>query len=203
MNDQVEDRQRSPAHEILELLQSELAAAAPFFRTGERNERLRPGIIRRLVAELMTDDERAAYLGLGEGCRVRENAKIISPEKLVCGKYVNVGEGSILDASGGLEIGDHTSIGLYVMVWTHSSHLANLTLRNVPGSTLITRKPTRIGRGCFLAGHSVVLPGVTIGDRTMVLPGSVVANDVEGGCIVAGAPAQKFTSWADMVRPQS
>ncbi|MDY6835350.1 MAG: acyltransferase [Chloroflexota bacterium] len=139
----------------------------------------------------MTDDERAQLLGLPEGCRIREGAKIISPENLVCGKNVWIGEGAILDASGHLEIGDHTSIGLYVLVWSHTSYLTNVTLNNVIASPLIERKPTKIGQGCFIAGHSVIYPGVTIADKVVVLPMSVVTKDIPGNCIVSGTPARK------------
>ena len=67
----------------------------------------------------MTDDKRAELLGLPEGRQIRENAKIISIEHSKCGKCVWIGEGAVLDASGGLEIGDHTSIGLYCLIWTY------------------------------------------------------------------------------------
>jgi len=104
---------------------------------------------------------------------MREGAKIIAPEKFVCGKYVWIGENAILDASGGLAIGDHTSIASHVFIWTHSSVMANLTYHNEAGSGMIIRKPTTIGRGCLIAGPSVVYPGVTIGDQTVVTAMSV------------------------------
>lgn len=138
----------------------------------------------------MTDDERAKLLGLPEGCRIREGAKIIEPNNFKCGEYVWIGEGAILDASGGLEIGAHTSIGLNVMVWSHTSHLPNLAMNNQIGSPLIERKPTRIGKGCFIAGPSVIYHGVTIGDKVVILPMSVVTKDVPGNSLVAGAPAE-------------
>jgi len=162
------------------------------FKNTERNRKLREQILTYHISSVMTDDERAQLLGLPEGCRIRENAKIISPENFKCGKYVWIGEGAILDASGGLEIGDHTSIGLYVLVWTHSSYLANITLDNTIGNPLIERKPTKIGKGCFIAGHSVIYPGVTIGDRVVVLPMSVVTKDIPSNCIIGGVPAKKI-----------
>ncbi len=67
---------------------------------------LRDQILKYQMSQVMTDRERAALLGLPEGCRIRENAKIICPENLKCGKDVWIGEGAIIDASGGLEIGD-------------------------------------------------------------------------------------------------
>ena len=173
-------------------LEQEWAKAAQFLQTKERNTIIREQIFKYLISGVMTDDERAAYFGLPEGCRIRENAKIIAPENFTCGKYVWIGEGAILDASGGLEIGDHTTIGSYSLIWTHASHLANLTLNNAAGSQLIIRKPTKIGNGCVVWGHSVVYSGVTIGDKTVVLPMSVVTKDIPGYCIVAGAPAKKI-----------
>jgi len=157
---------------------------------GERNTRLRSEILQRLLSQVMTDDERAEFLGLPEGCRIRESAKIISKEKLVCGKYVWIGEGAVLDASGGLEIGDHTSIGLGVMVWTHSSHLTSLSMKNESGSPLIQRKPTRIGQGCFIGGPAVIYAGVTIGERCLIQPMSVVTKDIPPYSVVTGSPAK-------------
>ena len=57
---------------------------------------------------------------------------------------------------------------------------------------LIERKPTKIGKGCFIAGHSVIYPGVTIGDRVVVLPMSVVTKDIPSNCIIGGVPAKKI-----------
>lgn len=160
------------------------------FKIKDRNNQLRPNILKQFISNTMTDDERADLWDLPKGCRMRENAKIISPENFKCGKYVWIGEGAILDASGGLEIGDHTSIGLYVMVWSHTSYLANVAYENVIGSDLITRKSTKIGGGCFISGHSVIYSGIKIGDKTVILPMTVVNKDIPGNCIVGGSPAK-------------
>jgi acetyltransferase-like isoleucine patch superfamily enzyme len=156
----------------------------------ERSNRLRAEILRRLVGLVMTDDERAAHIGLPEGCRVREMAKIISPENLQCGKYVWVGENAIIDASGGLSIGDHTTIASSVFVWSHTSSLSNLMFENQSGNAYIRRAPTRIGSGTFIGGPTVVYPGVSIGDRVLILPMSVVTRDIPDNVIVAGAPTR-------------
>jgi acetyltransferase-like isoleucine patch superfamily enzyme len=157
---------------------------------GGRQKRLRPEIIARILSSVMTDDERAAYYGLPKGCRMREGAKLISKENLVCGEFVWIGENAILDASGGLEIGSHTSIGLSVYLWSHTSPLTNLTLENYSGSQLIERKPTKIGSGVFIGGPSVIFPGVTIGDKVVIAPLSVVNKDIPDYSIVAGNPAR-------------
>jgi acetyltransferase-like isoleucine patch superfamily enzyme len=160
------------------------------FIDSERNKSLRSYVLSQFISNVMTDEERAQLWGLPDGCRMRENAKILSPENLKCGEYVWIGEGAVLDASGGLEIGSHTSIGLSVMIWSHTSFLANLTMNNKIGSELIARAKTTIGSGCFIAGPSVIYHGVTIGDKTVVMPMSVVNEDTEGNCIVGGSPAK-------------
>lgn len=161
-----------------------------FYINDERNNRNREYVQKQEFARGLTDEERAKFWGLPKGCRMRENAKIICPENFVCGEYVWIGEGAVLDASGGLEIGSHTSIGLNVMIWSHTSFLTNLSLNNQPGSNLIARAKTTIGNGCFIAGPSVIYHGITLGDKTVILPMSVVNKNLPGNCIAGGSPAR-------------
>ena len=142
---------------------------------------LRAQILRYHASALMTDRERAEFLGLPQGCRIRERAKILAPEKLVLGRNVWIGEGAVLDAQGGLSIGDGSQIGLGVMVWSHSSHLQ--AIRGETGRTRdsIVYRETQIGRDCFIAGPSVIAAGVTIGDGAMVSPLTFVDRDVAPG----------------------
>ncbi|EKO3697828.1 acyltransferase [Vibrio metschnikovii] len=143
------------------------------------NAELRSQILTYFMSSVMTDSERANLLNLPDGTRIREGAKIISPEKLVMGMNNWIGENAIIDASGGLEIGSNTSIGLSVFVWTHDSHKVNMTGENTrENSHKIVRNPTKIGDNCFIAGHSVIMPGVTIGDRCIIAPMSVVYKDL-------------------------
>ncbi|GAB3499578.1 acyltransferase [Amycolatopsis cihanbeyliensis] len=162
------------------------------FFDDERSNRLRPQILTELVGQYMNDAERARLYGLPETTRIRERAKIVSPENLTIGEHCWIGEGATLDASGGLEIGEHTSIGLNTLIFTHSSWLANMALQNHSGSDLIERKPVTIGRGCFIGGLVVIMAGVTIGDFATVQPNSVVAKDVPERSLVAGNPARVF-----------
>lgn len=171
------------------LMQEVLAAQVD----SERNRALRRDIALRFLAQLLTDDERARLLGLPASCRVRENAKILMPDRLVCGEHVWIGEHAYLDASGGLTLGDHATIGVGVYVWTHTSVLANLLHANHPGGAHVIRRPTVIGKGCYVVGHAVLNPGVTLGDGAIVLPMSVVTHDVAPGAIVAGAPAKPIS----------
>ncbi len=147
---------------------------------------LRAQILRYHAAELMTDRERAAFLGLPDGCRIRERAKILAPEKFTCGTNVWIGEGAVLDAQGGLSIGDSSQIGLGVMIWSHSSHLQAIRGETAIGRDSIVYKETQIGKNCFIAGPSVVAAGVTIGDGAIISPLTFVDRDVAAGERVSG-----------------
>lgn len=182
MSDPVKEQLLSLVREIWE-------SAELNFSDSERARSLRRELLTRLLASLMTDDERAQLHGLPIGCRMRENAKILSPDKLVCGEYVWIGEGVIVDASGSLEIGDHTTLGTGCYIWSHSSALSNIMMSNITGNSYIVRARTKIGKGCFIGGPSVVYPGVTIGDRCIVMPMSAVTEDVPDNTMVGGAPA--------------
>jgi len=164
-----------------------LIGGLPFFEDEDEHLRgIRRQILTYRAADLMNDRERAAWLGLPKGCRIRENAKIIAPEKLTLGEYVWIGEGAILDAQGGLTIGDFTQIGLSVMVWSHSSHRQARRGETAQTSSSIVYQPTTIGSRCFIGGPSVIAPGVTVGDGVIISPMTFVDSDVPDGTIVGG-----------------
>ena len=54
----------------------------------------------------------------------------------------------------------------------------------------VLHSDTYIGKNCFIGAHSIILPGIRIGDGSIVATGSVVTKDVEPHCIVAGNPAR-------------
>lgn len=51
-------------------------------------------------------------------------------------------------------------------------------------------KPITIGSDVWIGGGSIICPGVTIGDKSIVAAGSVVTKDVPSGVIVGGNPAK-------------
>src|ERR1700735_1661252 len=53
---------------------------------------------------------------------------------------------------------------------------------------------TRIGRRCFIGARSLLMPGVAIGDGSIVAAGSIVTKDVPARSIVAGNPARILQS---------
>lgn len=49
---------------------------------------------------------------------------------------------------------------------------------------------TTIGNDVFVGAHAVIMPGVTVGDGSIVGAGSIVTRDVVPGMVVAGNPAR-------------
>ena len=54
----------------------------------------------------------------------------------------------------------------------------------------LTYEPITIGANAWVAGWSIILPGVTIGEGAVVAAGAVVTKDVEPWTVVGGNPAK-------------
>lgn len=50
--------------------------------------------------------------------------------------------------------------------------------------------PVRIGNRCWIGAGAIILPGVTIGDGTVVGAGSVVTKDLPAGVVAVGNPCR-------------
>ncbi|MBN1126154.1 MAG: acyltransferase [Sedimentisphaerales bacterium] len=59
---------------------------------------------------------------------------------------------------------------------------------------------TFIGKRCFIGANAIIMPGVTIGDCTVVGAGAVVTKSVPPACIVVGNPAKVIRSGIQTIR---
>ena len=50
--------------------------------------------------------------------------------------------------------------------------------------------PIRVGNNVWIGGNVCVMPGVTIGDNTVIGAGSVVVHDIPAGVLAAGNPCR-------------
>ena len=82
-------------------------------------------------------------------------------------------------------IGDHAFFGPAVQLYT-ATHPLDATLRRTEESG----RPVAIGADVWIGGGAIVLPGVTIGDRTVIGAGSVVTRDVPAGVLAVGNPCR-------------
>ena len=95
------------------------------------------------------------------------------------GKDVRISWKAHLDKSinpKGVHVGDGTQILNGAMILSHDA------CRSL-------KIDTYIGKNCVIGVRSIVLPGVKIGDSSIVAAGAVVSKDVPNNCIVAGNPA--------------
>jgi acetyltransferase-like isoleucine patch superfamily enzyme len=106
------------------------------------------------------------------------------------GKHVFLGGGNVLDRVRPdlITIEDEVSLAGGVNILTHSN--PTTPLREILGEEYHVVKPVHIKRGAWIALNVVILPGVTIGENSIVATGSVVMDDVPPYTIVAGAPAK-------------
>ncbi len=51
-------------------------------------------------------------------------------------------------------------------------------------------KDIEIGNQCWIGMNAVILPGVKLGDKTIVGAGAIVTHSFEGNCVIAGNPAK-------------
>jgi acetyltransferase-like isoleucine patch superfamily enzyme len=93
----------------------------------------------------------------------------------------------MIDASGLVEIGDENMFGPGVFI-TDSNHDVQ---PGVPPHRLPMRVGrVRIGNGCWIGAHAVILKDVEIGHGAVVAAGAVVTRSVAPGSTVAGVPAR-------------
>lgn len=83
-------------------------------------------------------------------------------------------------------VGDHTMFGPNVTVAT-AGHPILPELRE---KGLQYNAPVHIGSNCWLRAGVIVLPGVTIGDNTVIGAGSVVTKDIPDNVVAVGNPCR-------------
>jgi len=102
-------------------------------------------------------------------CQYHENLKL--------GKNTDIGAFTYINARYGVEIQEDVQIGSHCSVYSWS------TIDDKQGKVVI-KKNARIG------SHSLVMPGVTVGENAVVGAFSFVTGDVPDDAIVFGVPAR-------------
>ncbi len=118
----------------------------------------------RKLRDILTGTRRR-WLAARHGIRLDPSVSVSLSARMVSG------------APGSIEVGAESLIAFKTLL---------LTVEAASGDV----RPIRIGRRCFIGGGSLVLPGVTIGDESIVGAGSVVTHDVPPRTIVGGVPAR-------------
>lgn len=101
-------------------------------------------------------------------CQHREGLKL--------GKNTDIGAFTYINAKYGVEIQENVQIGSHCSIYSKS------TIDGKKGKVTI-KKNAKIG------AHSVIMPGVTIGENSIIAACSFVNKDVPDGAVVGGVPA--------------
>ena len=103
--------------------------------------------------------------------------KVLRPENLKMGKNVDISSFVVIFAHNGVTIEDNVEIG------PHCSIMSADIISGKKGPVAL-KKNSRIG------AHSVVMPGVTVGENTIVGAFSLVLKDLPPNVIAFGVPAK-------------
>lgn len=117
---------------------------------------------------------------------------IISPFFCDYGYNIEIGENFfmnfncvILDAAK-VRFGDNVFVAPNCGFYT-AGHPLDVRRRNMG---LEYARPIRVGDNVWIGAHACVLPGVDIGDNSVIGAGSVVTENVPGGVLAAGNPCR-------------
>lgn len=116
---------------------------------------------------------------------VHRSSKVNQYKNIIIGVETSPGyePGCYIQGLGKVYIGDYTQIAQNVGIIS-SNHL-------VYDARVHELDEVRIGSYCWLGMNSIILPGVHLGDFTIVGAGAVVTKSFsEGYCIIAGNPAK-------------
>lgn len=111
--------------------------------------------------------------------------KELEADGLKLGKNVSIVDDFFFDRAHCylISIGDNTTIAPSVKLIAHDAS----TKRYLGFSKF---GQINIGKDCFIGHSSIVMPNVTIGDRSIIGSGSVVTKDIPPNSVAAGNPAK-------------
>lgn len=122
---------------------------------------------------------------IGDGSFMSKNIYMMAPRMLSVGTDTHINKDCLLDARGGLTIGNSVSVSHRVNIITGGHHLNS---KNFQGKYL----PIVIDDYAWIGIGSTILQGVHIGKGAVVCAGAVVTKDVAPYNVVAGVPARKI-----------
>ena len=112
------------------------------------------------------------------------------------GKHVHLGDNvyanfnlTLVDDTH-IYIGDRTKLGPNVVISTAGHPI----LPELRMQGLQYNMPVHIGKNCWLGAGVLVMPGVTIGDNTVIGAGSVVTRDIPANVVAMGTPCRVVRS---------
>lgn len=146
-----------------------------------------------------TPEEIRSLLGRIWGQEPDVTVRMFPPFYTAFGKFTTVGKGVFINFGctfldrGGITLEDDVFIGPGVQLITEN-HPEQPSLRHN-----VYTKPVVIKRGAWIGAGAIILPGVTVGEHSIIAAGAVVTKDVPDRVIVAGTPAHVMRA----IKPES
>jgi acetyltransferase-like isoleucine patch superfamily enzyme len=147
----------------------------------------------RLSADLNTAtsvDEIRERLSELIGNPIDTTTRVFVPFYTNFGKHIKLGKNVFINHActfldlGGITIEDDVQIGPKVNLITENHPLDPLNRKSLDLSSILIKKNAWLGAAC------TILPGVTVGENSVVAAGAVVTKDVPDNTVVAGVPAK-------------
>ena len=128
------------------------------------------------------------YIDIGEGTKINEQVFVgglqFPDSRIAIGRNCTIMQLSFINPARSITIGDGCAIGGHCLIFTHASSLNHF--EGYP----VEFAPIEIGNGVGLAWRVFVLPGVKIGDGTMVGANSMVSGTLPSHAMAVGYPAR-------------
>ena len=112
-----------------------------------------------------------------EGTLTQYNWLVQHKDNLELGFKTDIGAFTYINAKYGVKIEDYVQIGSHCSIYSVS------TIDNKRGQVVLKKN-------CKIGSHSVIMPGVTIGENSIVGAHSFVTEDIPDNIIAAGVPAK-------------
>lgn len=139
---------------------------------------------------------RELFGALGSGCHIEPNLFCDYGRNIRIGNQFYSNHNLIILDPAEVTIGDNVMFGPNCGLYT-AGHPLDVERRN---GGLEYAFPIRIGDNVWLGGNVVVMPGVIIGENTVIGSGSVVTRDVPTGVVALGNPCRVFREITDADR---
>lgn len=128
-----------------------------------------------------------AFKRIGKGVYICRDVSFGGLYNIELGDRVDINQGCNLYGDFGISIGDGTKLSPYVQLYSANyKYVKGATI----GSLGVIGREIIIGKNVWIGAGSVILPGVTIGDNSIIGALSLVNKDIPGNEIWAGNPAK-------------